>query len=73
MVETDSEKLSDVKTCPVCESDMVQGDFNGDWRVLKCSNDECSTKIESPIGNPKGEGFTMESLKRASEYADEEE
>lgn len=60
------------KECPVCGCEMVDGNFNGDWKVFKCSNDTCDTTIQSPVGDPKGEGFTMESLKRASDYADGE-
>lgn len=73
MGSKDSTRSTEGKNCPVCGSEMVEGDFNGDWRVHECSNEDCGTTIESPIGNPKGEGFTMESLKRASEYADEGE
>lgn len=51
---------------------MIKSGFDGDWVVLECSNSNCQTQVESPVGDPNDEGFTMESLKMASDYADTE-
>lgn len=62
--------MSYTDQCPVCNSKMIKSGFDGDWVVLECANSECQTQVESPVGDPKDEGFTMESLKMASDYAD---
>jgi hypothetical protein len=64
--------VSNKDHCPVCGSKMIEIGFDGDWLVTECSDNACQTQIESPVGNPDdGDGFTMESLKMASDYADE--
>lgn len=61
------------KSCPVCGSKMVDKGFSGDWKVHDCSDSDCETKIEcAHASNPTEDGFTMESLERASEYANNE-
>lgn len=65
-------KTDEEKDCPVCNSKMIDKGFSDDWKIYECSSSTCETKIEEAhTKDPQEEGFTMESLQMASDYADE--
>lgn len=56
------------KLCPVCGSELRKDRFDGDWKVLVCTDSTCNTSVQSAISNPQQDGFTMESLQNLAKY-----
>lgn len=57
--------------CQICGSRVVFTEFNGNWKVFSCLEDDCSYEIQRYIGDSSeetGEGYTIESLRNVNSF-----
>lgn len=59
------------ENCSVCGQDMEFSEYDGDWAIINCQDEDCSHKIYRPVSNPSSDGFTMESLGHLADYKSE--
>lgn len=60
-----------ISECLSCGSELIENGYEGDWKQLSCSGDNCDITVERPVSDASQEGFTMESLNNLTDYTDE--